>query len=108
QLGNRGAIVLEQRSRIGVGIDVDVAELDECDVEARALAHGGLEVLELPQGLAILGEELVIDGERYAQLLHTLQDVHSDRLVAEVDARFGSSGKTRGEENSHQDEAQHP
>src|SRR5438132_13142042 len=102
QLGDGGAIALEQRSRIGVGIDVDVAELDERDVEARALTHGGLEILELPQGLAILGEELVLDGERYAQLLHTLQDVRTDRLVAEVDARFGSGGKSRGEEHGHQ------
>ena len=108
QFGDGGAIALEQRSRIGVGIDVDVAELDKRDVEARALAHRGHEILQLAQRVAILGEELVLDGERYAKFLHTLQDVRADRLVAEVDARFGSGGKTRGEEHGHQGEAQHP
>ena len=139
QLGNRRAVALEKRLGVGSAVHVDVAELHERDVDARAFAQRGLEALELAQRRAVLGEEHMRnaargnragtgrfnDAQRHAravgQLLHALEKIGADRLMAEVDALMrdpvevgaqcavGSvDGEAGSEQGGHQCETQHP
>ncbi len=125
ELIQRNAIAVEERARVGLGVDIDVAELDERDVVARVGAERLPEAFKLAPRITVLRDELFLDEERDAgragKLLHPLQDVRADRLVAEVDAlvrqalQVGAQRHVGGvqicagdEKRGHKRKAQHP